>query len=81
MTAIHSITGLQITKSFMVNLVNVLNISTEEEGVIALCFPDHLVEIYSCDEDKPHVGFTYYVPVNEFHRIKREIEQFFSVEL
>ncbi|WP_305812744.1 hypothetical protein [Photobacterium leiognathi] len=65
----------------MVNLVTVLNISSEEEGVIALYFPDLLVEIYSCDEEKPHVDFTYYVSVNEFHRIKREIEQFFGVDL
>ncbi len=65
----------------MVNLVTVLNISSEEEGVIALYLPDLLVKIYSCDEEKPHVDFTYYVSVNEFHRIKREIEQFFGVDL
>ncbi|MCD9469318.1 hypothetical protein CTM76_20435 [Photobacterium phosphoreum] len=74
--------GLMIYSKYMVSLSTVFSVSLEDPDSIEIMFSnDRLIRINVDENGEFKILGTDYcsVPVNEFHRIKRELEEYFDV--
>lgn len=74
--------GLIICDNFMVSLPSISTVSLEDSDYLMINIGNQLyIEIVVSDIEKAQKGDldSYLVPVNEFHRIKRELEEYFDV--
>ncbi|OBU30155.1 hypothetical protein [Photobacterium kishitanii] len=75
-------TGLMIYEKLMVSLSTVSTVSLEEPDFITIMLVnDRIIQIDIAKDGEFKTEYTghYFVPVNEFHRIKRELEEYFGV--
>ena len=75
-------TGLMIYEKLMVSLSTVSTVSLEETNFITIMLVnDRIIQIDIATDGEFNTKYTgyYFVPVNEFHRIKRELEEYFDV--
>lgn len=75
--------GLMICSKYMVSLSSVISVSTEDSCYLGIMFSSNnriiQIKIAADGEFKALGTDSYLVPVNEFHRIKRELEEYFGV--